>query len=197
LYQENYPFVIGAAMIKQTCYNTQQSYGCLTKMLHWGMAFLIIGMLAMGLFLDDIPKDSKPFIMMLHKSFGVMILFLAVFRLIWRAQNIQPPLPDTISSLQKALSKGTHHLLYLLMIAMPLSGWLMSSGFGKSISFFGLFDLPLLIIPNRELGVFFKESHELIAWVLIGLIALHGGAALFHHFILKDGILKRMLRSSC
>jgi len=177
--------------------NTTDHYGRISKLFHWTMAFLIILMLACGLTMEDAPKAWQPTLYGLHKSFGITLLGLGALRLMWRFINPPPALPATMSKRQTMASHIVHGILYGLLILMPLSGWLMSSGGGYPVSFFGLFTMPNLIGMDKELGEFFKETHEVFGnWLLI-LIALHIGAGVYHHKVLKDGVLKRMMPTCC
>jgi cytochrome b561 len=172
--------------------NTHDRYGRISKLLHWLMAFGLIGMLVLGLLLDSIPGMWKPTAFSIHKSLGITLLALAVVRLGWRLMHVQPRLPQTIARMQALASRATHWLLYGLMLAMPLSGWAMSSGFGVPVKLWGM-TIPALLEKDRALGMLFKEAHELIGYSLMAVIALHTAAALYHHFICKDHVLKRML----
>lgn len=174
--------------------NTTASYGNIAKGLHWLMAILVISMLAVGLYMEGL--DLSPQKLLLygwHKSFGALILILAILRLTWRLSNPTPALPHTLPTLQHIAAHGVHALLYVLLFLMPLTGWLMSSAAGFPVSFFGLFTLPNLIEANKEWRMFFGDAHEILAFSLIALLVAHVGAALLHHFYYKDTILKRML----
>ncbi len=174
--------------------NTTQSYGSLAKSLHWLVALLIIGMLAVSLWMVGLPLSPDKFkIYGLHKSVGITILSLAALRLFWKSINESPLLPATMNGLEKFLAKAAHAGLYVMMFAMPLTGWCMSSAAGISVSVFGLFTLPNLVAPDKELKHQFQELHELLAWALIAMIVLHAMAALLHHFYYKDNVLRRML----
>lgn len=172
--------------------NDLNHYGSITIFLHWILAILIIGLLTVGLYMTDLPKGPTKFLIYgWHKQIGAIVLVLASFRLIWHLCNITPML--AIPSLEKYTARAVHGALYILAIAMPLSGWLMTSAAGYSISFFGLFDLPSLIAPNDAYRHFFRGSHTWIAYSLIILIIFHTLGALKHHFIDKNNILKRIL----
>ena len=177
-----------------TLRNSEKSYSSLAKTLHWLLALLIIGMLAVGLYMADLPMSPDTFRLIgLHKSFGIIILALATLRLIWKWMNESPLLPDAMNRLEKFLAKAGHFALYVFMFAMPLSGWAMSSAAGLHVSVFGLFTLPDLVAPDKELKHQLVELHSTMAWILMGLIALHVLAALLHHFYYKDNVLRRML----
>lgn len=174
--------------------NTLQTYGVIAKCFHWLMAILIITMIAVGLTMADMKNTPDKFKLIgLHKEVGITVLFLACLRLGWKILDTSPLLPNSLSTAAKLGAKLAHFGLYALMFAMPITGWLMSSAAGIPVSMFGLFLMPNLIAPDKELGHFVRGLHETLAWVLIGLITLHVLAALLHHFYYKDNILKRML----
>jgi cytochrome b561 len=174
--------------------NTPLAYGSVAKAFHWLMALLILGMLAMGLYMDGMPTGPDQYKLIgLHKSFGTLVLMVVIFRLGWKAMNTVPLLPTTLNIWEKRLAHAGHAVLYLLMFAMPLSGWAMSSAAGFPVSFFGLFVLPDIVAPNHALKETFEDVHEALAWALIAMIILHVLAALLHHFYYKNNILRRML----
>jgi cytochrome b561 len=174
--------------------NTDTKYGLLASSLHWIMAALVIGTLGIGLILEDLGKTPDALkIYALHKSLGVTVLALVVFRGVWRHISKPPASLVTHKNWEKKLAKIAHIVLYFCMIAMPLSGWIMSSAKGYSVSFFGLFDLPNFVPKDKGLSDTAKEIHEIVSNVLIGAIALHAAGALKHHFIDRDETLRRML----
>lgn len=174
--------------------NTLQSYGIVAKAFHWVMAVLIIALLVVGFIMADMEKTPDKFRLIgLHKEFGIVVLFLAVLRLGWKILDVSPLLPDGFDKFAKLAAKAAHFSLYALMFAMPITGWLMSSAAGFPVSMFGLFLMPNLIAPDKAFGHDMRELHEVLAWVLIGFIAVHVLAALLHHFYYKDNILSRML----
>lgn len=160
------------------------------------MAVLIIGMLTVGLIMTDMPlSPDKIQLYGLHKSFGLTILGLVFLRLSWRLTSITPPLPGHMGTLQRVTAHASHLALYGLMVAMPLTGWLMSSSSGFPVSWFGLFQAPDLVSPDKSLQPILKGMHTVGAYLFIGLIAIHIMAALYHHLICKDSILTRMIKS--
>lgn len=174
--------------------NTLERYGIVAKLFHWVMALLVVCLLCIGLYMtQESLGDARYKFYGWHKEFGILVLMLVVLRMAWRVRSYIPSLPDTMPSWQKWAAHITHWALYFFMVAMPLTGWIMSSAGGHEISFFGLFNLPALIEPNKSLSHFMAELHEYIAYGLIATIILHVLAALKHHFIDKDTILKRML----
>ena len=172
--------------------NSNVHYGNISRTLHWLMVVLILFMLCLGWSLDLIPKEWKPVAMSVHKSLGISTFLLVIFRLVWRWNNAQPQLPQSLPSWQKIISVGIHYLLYMLLLAMPLSGWAMSSAFSKPLMFLGILQLPDLVPVDRELGKSFKELHDTLGYLLAATITLHAAAAFYHHFIRKDGALLRM-----
>lgn len=174
--------------------NTPDSYGSVAKAFHWAVAALVLGLLGVGLWMTDLPKD--PFrlrVYGLHKSFGMLVLMLVLARLAWRFTNPVPRLPEGLPRLAVWGARAGHFALYACMFAMPLSGWLMSSAAGYPVAFFSAFTWPDLIAANPEWRPVFRAAHEWIAYALMGLIAAHVGAALWHHFARRDNVLKRML----
>lgn len=174
--------------------NTEVSYGSLAKLLHWLMAVLILALLVVGMIMTDMEKGAdKYFIYGIHKATGILILFLLSIRIFWRFLNVQPFYPDNMPLSQKFAAHMLHFALYAFMLFIPLSGWLMSSAAGYGVSFYGLFDLPFIFSKDQKMAELFNDLHEAFANILIGLLVVHIGAALFHHFVKKDNILRRML----
>lgn len=172
--------------------NTEKRFGLVAVSLHWLIAILISSMLALGLYMTNFPKDAEKFQLYgWHKAFGILALGLIVLRVIWRLINITPQL--YLPRLEKIAAYAMHWSLYVVMMAMPLTGWLMSSAAGRPVSFFGLFTLPNLMQPNKAWQHFFASAHGWLAYALIAMIIIHTLAALKHYFIDKDDILQRML----
>lgn len=174
--------------------NSVRQWGVVTKTLHWVIVVLIIVQYTLAEVADDLPLGLQKFTTLArHKSIGLTIFGLAVIRLLWRWTQATPPLPDTLKPWEKALATSTHFALYLLLFAMPITGWLMSSAANFPVSWFGVFTLPDLVAPNRDLQDLLHEVHENLFRMLVALAVLHAAAALKHHFWLKDDVLKRML----
>lgn len=172
--------------------NTENHYGIVAILFHWSMAILIIGLLTLGLWMVNLPiGHTKLKLYGWHKEYGFSVLILVFFRLMWRATNLTPAL--SIPWWEKTAARMVHGIFYIFMFAMPLSGWLMTSAAGLPASFFGLFVLPDPISPNENARLVFREVHELVGYGLIFTILLHIIAALKHHFINKDDILRRIL----
>lgn len=173
--------------------NTANSYGIISKSLHWIIALLIIAAWLVGYFGDDVTNtDLKSNLIGLHKSVGMLILMLVVIRLSWRAYDGAPE-PTGINLIMATAAKMIHYLLYVFMFIQPLSGWAMSSAAGYNPTFFGLFTFPGLVPKNPDLATIFFGIHNTCAMLFLILFVLHVGGALFHHFIIKDNTLRRML----
>jgi len=174
--------------------NTEDRYGAVARALHWGMFVLIALLIAAVEVRDIFPKDSggRTFLMELHKSCGVLVFALVWLRLAWRLLNSVPEQPEG-PRWQQQLAGGMVVALYLLMIGLPLSGYLASSLAGRPVGLFGLFELPNPFTADEGLGHDIKELHELGGNLIIALVGLHMAAALYHHLMLKDTVLTRML----
>lgn len=172
-----------------------QRYTNTAILFHWLIALLIIGAFTMGLVMTDIPgiTPTKLKYYTWHKWAGVTILSLAALRLLWRLTHRAPPYPASMPQWQASAANGLHGLLYVLMFAVPLSGYFYTLASGIPVVWFGLVKLPVLIDASPELKPVFKALHYWLNMLLAGLVAMHVGAALKHHFIDRDGVLKRML----
>ncbi|EXI82272.1 MAG: hypothetical protein AW10_00720 [Candidatus Accumulibacter appositus] len=162
--------------------------------LHWLMAFLLIGLFSLGIYMHELPlSPDKLKLYSWHKWAGVTAFMLVLLRLLWRFGHPPPALPAAMPSWQKAASHGMHHLLYVLMVAIPLSGWLMSSAKGFQTVYFGVLPLPDLLGKDKELGELLQTVHKVLNLSLAALVVAHVGAALKHHLVDRDDVLSRML----
>ncbi|QOW24016.1 cytochrome b [Lysobacter sp. H23M47] len=175
--------------------NPADRWGAVSQFLHWTIAVAILAMAIIGLSLDSLPKSPSYFwVFNLHKSLGLTVLALAVIRLAWRLYAGAPTPIASIPRWQLLLARVTHWLLYGLIIAMPLSGWLFDSASGlRPLRWFDLFQVPKLIAPNTGVREIARDAHGWIFWVLVLLILMHAGAALYHQYFVGDGTLRRML----
>ena len=174
--------------------NTTRRWGLIAQLFHWVIVALIIVQLTLAEMADDLPNGMRKLTLLArHKSFGITILMLVIVRLLWRSLNPTPLLPTTLKPYERLLARWTHALLYVLLFAMPLSGWMMSSARGFPVSWFGFFTLPDLVPKNKSLYEALITTHETLAWVLAVVVVLHVAAALKHHFMLRDDVLRRML----
>lgn len=177
--------------------NTKESWGLVSQVLHWGLALLIFGMLGLGYSMHNLVMDLqlKFTLYQLHKSFGFLVALLVLLRLGWRLTQPVPRLPDSMKPGEKRLANLSHIMLYGLLILMPLSGWIHTETAALDIPtrIFDLFVLPDPFGPNKALHAFFHTVHEWAAWTLAALILLHILAALWHHFVTRDDIFRRMV----
>lgn len=189
-------------------------YNKVSIVLHWVTGLALLMMIALGFWMSDLPKElpksatmdlfnlslytmtltepitPRAFYFNLHKSIGVTLLVLIGFRVFWRLTHVAPAFPATMQKWEKRLAEGVHQFLYLLMVALPVTGVLMATYSKYGILWFGV---PLVAgLDNAGLRDVFKESHEVIATLLLVLIGLHVVAAIKHKLVDKDDIMKRM-----
>ena len=174
--------------------NSTTRWGTLSQFLHWLIVVLIITQVILGNIAADLPIGMHKLAMFArHKSVGLTILGLAVLRLAWRWVNPTPLLPGTLKPYERVLAGLTHAGLYVLLFAMPLTGWMMTSARGFPASWFGFFQLPDFVPKNDSLYKAMKETHDTLALALYAIVFLHVVGAMKHHFVLKDDVLRRML----
>ncbi|MGQ0430547.1 MAG: cytochrome b [Gammaproteobacteria bacterium] len=165
----------------------------MAQALHWVVVLLLIGQVTVGKIAHEMPDGFDKLVLLArHKSVGITILGLAALRLAWRLLD-RPPPPPPMPRWQLLAARANHAAFYVLLFAMPISGWLMSSASNYPVSWFGLVQLPDFVAPDRELKHLLEEVHETLAKTLIVLAVLHVTAALKHHFVDRDGLLWRML----
>lgn len=174
--------------------NTAERFGGLTKVLHWLIAMLFVAEFFLVYrreqFSDDMPEKLQ--YILIHKSFGVTIFILGALMILWRFVGTHPLPPLNMSSREILASKIVHFLLYLSMLAQPLSGFLMSSYAGYGVMFYG-YQIPNLFTKNESLSHLFFSVHQISSYGIIFLVGVHTFAALYHHFVRKDNVLKRMV----
>lgn len=169
-------------------------YNAVAKSLHWLMALLILGMLALGFFMTGLPlSPDKLQYYAWHKWAGVTVFMLVWLRLAWRLTFPPPPLSADLSNVVKLSAHAGHWALYALMVVIPLTGWLMSSAKGFQTVWFGVLPLPDLMAKDKALGEQLAQLHGALNVGLLLLMAGHAGAALWHHLVQKDNTLRRML----
>ena len=162
--------------------------------LHWLVAVALLGTFGVGVYMHDLPlSPDKLRIYSWHKWAGVTIFLLVLIRLAWRFTHRPPAPPANMPAWQQAAAETAHRLLYVLMIAVPLSGWLMSSAKGFQTVYFGVLPLPDLLAKNKELGETLTTVHQALNFTMAGLVLAHAGAAIKHHLIDRDDVLTRML----
>lgn len=162
--------------------------------LHWLTALLILSTFPLAMYMTDLQLSPlKLQLYSYHKWIGVTVLLLVLARLAWRIGHKPPALQADLPLWQQRAAHGVHHLLYVLMLCIPLSGWLMSSAKGVPVVYLGLLQLPDLVAKDKALGKLLGTTHELLSYTLLLLVALHLAAVIKHHFIDRDDTLSRML----
>lgn len=170
------------------------TYNSITKTLHWLVVALLIVQFALAWTMPDIKRDTKPIgLIAWHLSVGLFILLTVLLRLGWRASTAGPPAPATLSPLLRLVSRATHGLLYAILIVLPLLGWINASSRGFPVHLLGVIPLPPLVASGSSWGHAMGGVHQIVALVLLGVIALHVLGALYHQFVLRDSTLRRML----
>lgn len=170
-----------------------EHYNSVSKALHWLIALLAFSQLAMGKFFE-VEADESASLFGWHTSLGLLVLALMVVRLGWRLTHAVPALPRNTPGWQEFAAKATHFAFYALLIALPLSGWLLTSAEGDAVSFLGWFSVPPLPVPGGEASEdFIEETHEVLGNVLLVLAGIHVLAGLKHHYLDRDDVLVRMM----
>jgi len=173
--------------------DARSTYSTVAIWLHWIIALLIITNIGLAEFTEDMSREARGPYMDFHKAFGITVLFLSLGRLIWRLGHRPPALPSEMPSWQVMTSKASHFLFYVLMIGLPISGWLWMSTYPAPVSYFGLFDMPVLPVQGNEaLGDTLHEGHEIGGKIMLVLVIVHLAAVAKHHLVDKTNILGRM-----
>lgn len=173
--------------------NSPTDWGSLSKTFHWLIVLLLVGQGILGLTMGDFGREMRGTLVSLHKSIGITILMLATARLLWMLFAGRPAPATGVSRTQHLLARAGHVLLYALLFALPISGWLMSAYGGRDTAWFGLFDLPRMVAENPAAHEMLEERHEQLFWVLVIVALGHAGAAVYHHLFQRDATLARML----
>lgn len=175
--------------------NSATSWGSVARSLHWTMAVLITGQVALGMYAHDLALSPRKLDwLMWHKSIGICLLLLAVLRLLWAIGNITPQTAMESPRWQRRLARTSHIALYGLLLGIPLSGWLMNSAKNIPFELFRTIPWPQLINANEALGELLETVHAYGVWLLMILVGVHSSAALWHHFVRHDATLTNMLR---
>ena len=173
---------------------TRYRYTRTARVLHWLAALLIFTGFGLGLYMTDLEfSPDKLRYYAWHKWLGITVFLLAAARLAWRAANPAPALPNAMPTWQRRVAGAAHVLLYVLMVAIPLSGWIYSSATGVSVSYLNLVDLPNLVPKDRELAKTLLLVHQSLNYLLAAVVTVHVSAALWHHFVDREDVLARML----
>jgi len=173
--------------------STEQRWGTIAKAFHWLMALGIIAAGVLGLVMTDMERGlAKVSVFAVHKSIGLTILALFLLRLLWRFFD-RRPIDEPMPRVQRVAAHAVHGVLYVFMLAMPLSGWLYNSAKGYPLQWFKQFNLPALVGKDEGLADFAIAAHEWMFWVLVAVLVAHVGGALMHHLFERDNTLLRML----
>ena len=173
--------------------SSENRWGSVAKTLHWLMALGILGNGIVGLIMVDMSRGmTKLNIFAIHKSIGLSVLALLLLRVSWRMLD-RKPIDEPMPRWQRLAAHATHGVLYLLMLAIPLSGWVYNSAHGYPLQWFKWFNLPALVEKNDALSELAGETHEILFWVIVVVLVAHVGGALVHHWFERDNTLLRML----
>ena len=172
--------------------NNSTSFGLIAKLFHWIVGLGILTMLGLGISLGYVSKSHFKTVMFVHKSLGITILLLMILRLIWRWISPVPGYPNTMSTFDKFIAHTMAWSLYILVFAIIFAGILATAYHGYTIPVWHLFTIHLPIAANKSMSHFYGSAHTVLAWVISACICLHILASLYHHYIRKDNILKRM-----
>lgn len=172
----------------------RERFSLVSMALHWVMVLLIAAVYACILLRENYPKgsDLREGLKTWHFMLGLSVLALVIVRLGARLMSAKPPITPALPAWQMLFAKAVHIALYAFMLAMPIAGWIILSASGKVIPFFGL-EFPALVGQSKDLAEQVQEVHETVGTIGYFLIGLHAIAALFHHYVVKDDTLRRMM----
>jgi cytochrome b561 len=174
--------------------NTAEAYGSFSKFLHWAIVLLILPQYFLVEAAEELPKGLERLqLMTWHKSLGMLVLLLALVRIAWKVMNQGRPGSLVAVEWQRKAAAAGHGLLYVLILAQPITGWIASSSGNYPVTLFNWFQFPAIVGENHDLHELMEEVHEFLFFTLLAVAAIHVAAALYHHFMLKDGVLRRML----
>lgn len=178
--------------------NSREAYGWPAIALHWIVALLILATFGLGLWMGEVPaRADRPYYFAIHASLGISLLVVLVLRIVWALLNPVPDATAGTSRLQHTAARFTHLALYVLTLATVIVGWLLAGVQDTPIipQAFGVLPLPSPLTLSHASEDFLEEAHEITAYLLIAVAGLHMLAALWHHYVLRDETLRRMLRS--
>jgi cytochrome b561 len=173
--------------------NSATRFGVVAQLFHWAIVALIVYQYLLAERAEDAPLFQRLVILSRHKAFGITILILATLRLTWRLLNPPVEAPAGQPRYQQILAKASHDALYVLLFALPITGWLISSADNVPVSYFGLFALPDLIAPHESWVKPLQATHAALFNVLLAIVLIHASAAIYHEIIAKDNVLRRMI----
>lgn len=175
--------------------NTNQRYGAIAKLLHWTIAVLILALSGLGLYMVGLTYFDRWYNASLttHKALGILTLELGLLNILWALYSRAPAFPDGMKAWERLAARAMRGVLFAMMVLIPLSGYAISTSDGAAVSFFGLYEIPAVIPPFEGMNELASEIHYYLAYLTLGLVAMHAGAALKHQLVNRDGTLSRML----
>ena len=177
--------------------NTRAAWGTPARWLHWIVAALVLAQFALGWVAVSLRVSPlKLDLFVWHKSIGLVVLALVVARIFWRLANPSPAPPAATPAWERRAARASHVLLYAVVIAMPLTGWILNSAANVPFRWFRLVPLPAIVAPGEQTAELAARAHLALFVVLAALLAVHVGAALWHHFVRRDDVLTRMLHGA-
>ena len=175
-------------------FNTPERWGAVAQFLHWAIALLIVAAASLSFTAEQMGfSPTKVEVFLWHKSIGLTILGLVIIRVLWRFANPRPRLPAEFKPWERWAAHGGHLAIYLLLFAMPLSGWVINSAANFPFEWFHLVPVPNIVAPSEQTQDLAEAVHGTLFWILAAVVAIHVAAALKHHFIDRNDILRRML----
>jgi len=187
--------VSGKGFVGAMLKNTEQRYGLISKAIHWSIGLLIIGLIWLGWYMVDLTYFDRWYneSLSLHKSFGMLVLGLVIFKFGWMAYSRSPRLAAGLANWQRIAATATHHTLLLMMVLLPVTGYVISTSAGHEVSLFDLLEIPAVLPKNDTIRDIAVQLHFYLAYGTAVLVAGHILAALKHQFIDRDGTLMRMI----
>lgn len=175
--------------------NSSESYGLVTKLLHWLTALLIIGLIGLGYYMVGLTYYDRWYhdALEIHKACGMLVFALGVVTLLWRRLSPSPPLHATLKPWERIAATAMHHTLFVLVFLIPVTGFLVSTSEGKAVAFFTWFEVPPVVVVGEGLRDLAIKIHFYCAYGTAALVAMHAAAAFKHQIIDRDGTLARML----
>lgn len=175
--------------------NTDRSWSAVARRLHWLMAALIVAQGLLGWIAQEMERTpARVDAMTLHKSLGITLLLLLLFRLAWRWRHPVPSAPSGSNAFEIRLARLAHFAMYLLLGAISLSGWAAASAYVVPWKFWWLIRMPRIVAPDKAAYALASEIHETLVAVFLAVLAMHVAAALWHHFVKRDQVLTDMWR---